>query len=232
MNIRARKAEGWIDVHAHFALPKTPEQLQAGLKMMRAGCFLAPEPFDWTVEATLDHMDRSGIAMQVLSNIPKTLADLESSNTFGASIVARLPARFGLLAALPTDDPAAALVEMDRPEKKLQADGFAVTCNYNGVSLGDPRLDSVWAELDRKGSVVFMHPDAYAPPSLGRPSALLEVAFETARTVVDMLYGGVFRSYPGIRFVVAHCGGALPACQIASKRGSGAPCVQIGMNPE
>ncbi len=55
-----------------------------------------------------------------------------------------------------------------------------------------------------------MHPDAYAPASIGRPSPLIEVAFETTRTVVDMLYVDVFRRYPKIRWVIAHCGGALP----------------------
>ena len=58
---------------------------------------------------------------------------------------------------------------------------------------------------------MFCHPDAYADGSMGRPIVVIEVAFETARTMVDMLYRGVFRRYPNIRFVVAHCGGALPA---------------------
>jgi len=69
----------------------------------------------------------------------------------------------------------------------------------------------VWKELDRRGAVVFAHPNAYAPAAMGRPAALIEVAFETARTVVDMLYAGTFRKFPNIKFVLAHCGGALPA---------------------
>ncbi len=205
------KADGWIDVHAHFAMPKTREQLEAGLQMMHAGCFLAQEPFDWTVEGTLEHMDRNGIAMQLLSNIPKQQELLSASNDYGCSIVRRFPSRFGLLAALPTDNPDACLAEISRAADSLHADGFAVTCNYNGVSLGDKRLGPVWSELNRRGAVVFMHPDAYSMPSLGRPTALLEVAFETARIVVDMLYAGVFRDFPRVRFIVAHCGGALPA---------------------
>ncbi len=206
-----RRADGWIDVHAHFSLPRTPDELQAGLKMMHAGCFMAPHPFAWSPQMALDHMDRCGIAMQLLSNIPRSLEALRDSNAYGAALVAERPSRFGLLAAVPTDDPDAALAEIARSDASLSPDGFAVTCCYNGVYLGDARLPPVWAELDRRGATVFLHPDAYARPSLGRPSALLEVAFETARTVVDMLYAGVFRDFPHIRFVVAHCGGALPA---------------------
>ncbi len=202
---------GWIDVHAHFYPPETEEQREARWQAMKEGCWLTPEPPRWDPDTTLAYMDRTGIAMQMLSNIPKKLDILRASNDYAATLVREHPARFGQLAALPTDDTAAALAEIDRATHEFPADGFAVTCRYNDVYLSDERLDPVWAELDRRRAVVFAHPDAYAPGVMGRPSALMEVAFETARTFADMLYRGVFRRFPNIRFVVAHCGGALPA---------------------
>lgn len=86
-----------------------------------------------------------------------------------------------------------------------------MTCHYNEIYLSDSSLKPVWAELDRRHAVVFIHPDAYAPPSLDRPSPLLEVAFETTRTLVDMLYAGMFRQFPNVKLIIAHCGSALPA---------------------
>ncbi len=204
-------AKGWMDVHAHFTPPQTPEQLDARWKAMRAEKFMVPEPFVWDPDQTLAYMDRAGMAMQLLSNIPQTLDALRASNDYGASLVKRHPSRFGLLAALPTNDTGATLAEIERVSRVLHADGFAVTCCYQGVYLGDTQLDPVWAELDRRRATVFCHPNAYAPALLGRPAPLIEVAFETARTMVDMLYAGTFRRFPSIRFVVAHCGGALPA---------------------
>ena len=201
----------WIDVHAHFYPPETEDIRQARWQAMKEGCWLTPEPPRWDPESTLAYMDRTGIAMQMLSNIPKKLDALHASNEYAATLVQQHPSRFGQLAALPTDDPAAALAEIDRATREFRADGFAVTCRYNGVYLSDESLDPVWEELDRQRAVVFAHPDAYAPGVMGRPSALMEVAFETARTFADMLYMGVFRRFPNIRFVVAHCGGALPA---------------------
>jgi predicted TIM-barrel fold metal-dependent hydrolase len=200
----------WIDVHAHFYPPESEEAQRVRLAAMREGCWQMTEAPVWDVAPILEYMDRTGIQMQVLSNIPKTVEALRDSNDFGASLVGAHPARFGLFAALPTDDPGAALAEIARSDD-LDADGYAVTCRYNDVYLSDSRLDPVWAELDRRGAVVFAHPDAYQPGSMGRPSAVMEVAFETARTFADMLYAGVFRRYPNIRFIVAHCGGALPA---------------------
>jgi 6-methylsalicylate decarboxylase len=136
---------------------------------------------------------------------------LRASNDYAASLVRKYPTRFGLLTALPTDNPDDALAEIDRAYRELRTDGFAVTCHYNGVYLSDARLDPVWKELDRRGAAVFAHPNAYAPAAMGRPVALAEVAFETARTAIDMLYSGTFRKFPNVQFVLAHCGGALPA---------------------
>jgi 6-methylsalicylate decarboxylase len=201
----------WIDIHAHFS-PPVPEDARATVvDVMRQACWCIDEAPVWSLDVTLAYMDRTGIQMQMLSNIPKWLEGLRASNDFGADLVRRHPDRFGLLAALPTDHPEAALAEIARADDELGADGYAVTCNYNGVLLSDPTLDPVWAELDRRRAVVFAHPDAYTPGAQGRPSALIEVAFETTRTFTDMLYAGLFRRFPNVRFVVAHCGAALPA---------------------
>jgi predicted TIM-barrel fold metal-dependent hydrolase len=203
--------EGWVDTHAHFYPPEDDEQRLRRWELMKAAAWQSPEPPSWDPESTLAYMDRTGIAMQLLSNIPKTPAQLRSSNEYGAALVTAHPRRFGLLAALPTDDCEAALAEVKRGETELHADGYAVTCRYNDVYLSDPSLEPLWAELDRLRATVFVHPDAYAGAEMGRPPVILDVAFETARTVTDMLYRAVFRRHPNIRFVIAHCGGALPA---------------------
>ena len=200
----------WIDMHAHFYPPESEPIRRQRLDTMRKGCWCVDAAPDWSVARTLAYMDRTGIQMQMLSNIPKGLEALRQSNDYACSLVRQYPSRFGLLAAVPTDDPDAALAEIAHADE-LDADGYAVTCCYNGTYLGDRKLDPVWAELDRRRATVFAHPDAYAPGSMGRPSALIEVAFETARTFTDMLYAGTFARFPDLCFVVAHCGGALPA---------------------
>ena len=88
-----------------------------------------------------------------------------------------------------------------------------VTTCYNNQSLADPRLDPVWAALDVRGAVVHIHPTTtIAPAGVGLLAApVIEVAFETARTVADMLYARIFLRFPRIKFVLAHAGGALPA---------------------
>ncbi|WP_235009642.1 amidohydrolase family protein [Mycobacterium sp. 3519A] len=201
----------WIDVHAHFSPPLSEQARDTVLDAMQRAHWRIDQAPTWRMDDILAYMDRTGIQMQMLSNIPKSLEALRDSNDFGAEVVRTHPDRFGLLAALPTDDPDAALAEIDRATTQLSADGFAVTCNYNGVLLSDASLDPVWAELDRRQAVVFAHPDAYTPGAQGRPAPVLEVAFETTRTFTDMLYVRLFQRFPRIRFIVAHCGAALPA---------------------
>jgi 6-methylsalicylate decarboxylase len=203
------KLSGWMDIHAHFSPPTTEAERQDKWHAMRAAQFLAPEPYEWKAEETLSYMDHQGIAMQFISNIPSSHAALQASNDYGAEIVKRYPSRFGLLAALPTDDVRAAIEEVKRMRSK--ADGWAVTSCYNGVYLGDEKLDGLWEVLNGDRAVVFVHPNGYAPPPLTQASPLVEVGFDTCRVVVDMLYKGLFRRYKGIQGVLAHCGGALPA---------------------
>jgi len=129
-----------------------------------------------------------------------------------ATISSKYPARFGQLVALPTDDAEACLEEISRSAQwDLAPDGFSTSSVYNGVALSDQKLEKVWQHLDKERAVVHVHPNAYAPGSYGKPSPLIDVAFDTARVATDMLYKGVFRRFPNIRFIFGHCGGALPA---------------------
>jgi predicted TIM-barrel fold metal-dependent hydrolase len=202
----------WVDIHAHFTLPTTPEDRAAQWRGLRDACFLAPEPYHWTPESALATMDRLGVTMQMLSPIPlaASLPELRAWNDYGARLVADHPHRFGLLAGLPADDPAACLAEIERGDTETHPDGYLITTQRAGVSLGDERLRPVWEELDNRGAVVFVHPGTHIAPVLRQPTVLLELPFETCRAVVDLLYTGFFRRYPRLKMVLAHCGGALP----------------------
>lgn len=102
-------------------------------------------------------MDRRGIRLQLLSSLPKPLDALRSSRGYAASLVRLHPKRFGMLVALPTDNPEAALDEIRQAVDDLGAGAFAVTCRYNEVYQSDPMLNQVWAGLDRGRATVFAH---------------------------------------------------------------------------
>lgn len=202
--------DAWIDVHAHFSLPRSEEQRTAMWQSLQSDNWVGSAPPEWTLDERLAYMDRVGIGMQMLSIVPTNHTLVTESNRYGAELVKKHPTRFGLLAGLPTDDAKAAIDEVQRAQE-LESDGYAVYCEYNGVSLADERLEPLWQTLNDCEAVVFVHPNHAVPGQCGRPGVLLEVAFQTASVIVDMLYAGVFKRYPSIRFILAHCGGALPA---------------------
>jgi predicted TIM-barrel fold metal-dependent hydrolase len=201
-------AKKWIDAHGHFAAPG-PALARGGPGAEAGGAWV------FTPETSLEYMDRTGVAAQLISNCnPVTVSDvIIASNSFGASLVKAYPKRFGLMAMLPMSDPARAVAEIRRASDELGAEGFASLSNFDGVYLGDPRFEPVWAELDRLAATLFVHPTTrgYGDLSLGRTGALIEAPFDTARTVVDMVYAGVFRRHQHINLLLAHGGGALPA---------------------
>jgi predicted TIM-barrel fold metal-dependent hydrolase len=83
--------------------------------------------------------------------------------------------------------------------------------NVAGHYVGEAENDELFAELDRRQAVVFVHPGD--PPEQGIPAVIqfpIDTALETVRAVMSLLYNGVFERYPGITFIFAHCGGITP----------------------
>jgi predicted TIM-barrel fold metal-dependent hydrolase len=201
-------AKKWIDAHGHFATP--------GKSMGRApGLAATARAWTFAPETSIDYMDKSEVAAQIISNCNQmaSLDAIRASNDYGASLVAKYPTRFGFLAQLPMEDPASAVAEIRRGIDELGAEGWAVLTNYDKVYLGDPRFEPVWAELDRMEATLFIHPTTrgFEATRLGRTSALIESPIDTARTVVDMIFAGVFRRYQRFNVILAHGGGALPS---------------------
>lgn len=93
----------------------------------------------------------------------------------------------------------------------LKADGFVLLSNYAGQYLGDPGFETVWAELNRRKAVVFIHP---AKPKIdlipGMPAPLLDYPFDTTRTAVQMVLNRVIARNPDVRIILSHAGGFLP----------------------
>jgi predicted TIM-barrel fold metal-dependent hydrolase len=71
----------------------------------------------------------------------------------------------------------------------------------------------VFDELNRRGSVVFLHPTHCEAPEhtrLHAPPFVVEYVFDTTRAIVNLLYSGTLQRCPNLRLIVAHGGGAAP----------------------
>jgi predicted TIM-barrel fold metal-dependent hydrolase len=194
-----------IDVHYHVFPPET---LAVAKNPAQKG---------WTVQRALDVLDRNGIATGIASSgstLPVEKA--RAFNEFGARLNRDHPGRFGLFAALPLPDIDACLKEIEYASDVLRADGFGLVTSYGNLWLGDPKFRPVLAELNRRKAVVYVHPtDApccvgmsyMTPPVVG---SWIEWPMHTARTILSLLLNKVTLELPGIRFIFAHDGGAMP----------------------
>jgi predicted TIM-barrel fold metal-dependent hydrolase len=96
----------------------------------------------------------------------------------------------------------------------LGADGVVLLSHQNGIYVGDPACEPLYAEMDRRGVVCFIHPTipAYFPAGLNLQMwpAYLEYAFDTTRVAANLIYHAFMRRYPAIKWLLAHAGGTLP----------------------
>jgi aminocarboxymuconate-semialdehyde decarboxylase len=105
------------------------------------------------------------------------------------------------------------LAELERCLDEPGVVGVTIGCSVLDRQLDDPEFAPLWAELDRRRAVVFLHPVMRADqPGLDRHDLdrHLGALFEDTVAAVRLVKGGVVSRYPGIRFVVAHLGGTLP----------------------
>lgn len=138
-------------------------------------------------------------------------------NEEAVTIRAQDPSSFGFFAALPPveDSADAAVAEIVYALDVLGADGVALYTRYGpGLRyLGHEALRPVWAALDARKAVVFVHPTYLADTRLvsaALPHPIIDYPHETTRAAVDMITSGVLKAFPNVKIILSHAGGTLP----------------------
>jgi predicted TIM-barrel fold metal-dependent hydrolase len=203
-----------IDTHAHYVPPAYRRYLED------VGYFGGQGTPAWSPEAALDEMATLGVKTSVLSvarpgfwfgDVARASAMAREVNEYAADLVREQPDRFGLFASLPLPDVDSALQEVEHAFDDLHCDGVVLLANVEGVYLGDPSLDELMAELDRREAVVFVHPNALpADPVPGVPVFVTDFLLDTTRAALNMVRHGVLRRYPRLKVILSHGGGLLP----------------------
>ncbi len=184
---------------ARVGLPRLyqPEALEEWLasRGLAAGAVSAPPPF------FRQHLGRADAAVWA-----RALNDGVRRATGGRAPL--LP-----LAYLPLDQPEEAAAELDRVLAEEGWSGFAASAGGGSVSLADARLDPLWERLSADGRPLLLHPGASPDTRLGAfyLANLLGNPYETGVAVAELLFGDVPGRFPGVRFLLVHCGGVVPA---------------------
>src|SRR5580700_3809953 len=204
-----------IDVHQHAVPPLWAKALPT-----HGGDPSGMVVPQWSPESAIDFMDSQAIATGILSLTAPSVVRWEKSerremarrvNEYAADLVAKRPDRFGNFATLPVPDVDGAHRELEHALDTLRADGVILLANYAGKYLGDTAFEPLWAELDRRQAVVFVHPGQPPLPTVaGVAGPLVDYPFDTTRTAVQLVLNGIVERYPGARIILAHAGGFLP----------------------
>ena len=138
-----------------------------------------------------------------------------TTNVYAAKLRDENPKKYGFFAALPNLlDKELALKEIAYALDTLKADGVTLFTRYGPDNhyLGHPDFKDIWAELNRRSAVVFIHPTHPVDTSQVSkiPQPVLRYPFETTTTAVDMIQNKVVRNNPNCKIILSHAGGMLP----------------------
>ncbi|KAJ4348480.1 uncharacterized protein N0V89_009855 [Didymosphaeria variabile] len=210
-----------IDVHHHF-IPECYAKALAETGGDPSGWKLPA----WSVAASKSLMESHGIRTSILSVTAPGCSILQGApaaalaravNEEAAAIRKADPESFGFFAALPPveDDADAAIAEIKHALDVLGAEGVTLYTRYGPGAryLGHEVLRPVWAALNARKAVVFVHPTHLADTRLvnaSLPQPIIDYPHETTRAAVDMITAGVVRAFPDVRIILPHAGGSLP----------------------
>jgi predicted TIM-barrel fold metal-dependent hydrolase len=168
-------------------------------------------------------MDRAGIDIQVLSAAPqlpygddadRTATAARYVNDEYAALVSSHPDRFRAFAATPMPDIDAAIAEIGRAIDELGMVGVTMTTSILDRAITDPQFEPVFAELDRRAAILYLHPvgnGACSPlVSDHHITWMVGAPFEDTIAAMQLITAGYLQRFPNVRIICSHLGGALP----------------------
>jgi 6-methylsalicylate decarboxylase len=224
-----------IDTHHHLIPPDYRKVLQqAGLH--EAGGRALP---NWSPDASLQTMAELGVGTAILSVSTPATTFLPSPadaaglardlNDYTAELAATQPDRYGFFATVPMPHVDLAIAEAVRALDNLKADGVVLLANNAGTYLGEDGQDALFAALNDRSAVVFIHPADLPGPSVsGAPPFAADFLLDTTRAAYLLVRNGIRTRYPKIRFILSHAGGFVP---YASHRMAIAITADTGRSP-
>ncbi|KAF5871076.1 putative amidohydrolase 2 protein [Botrytis fragariae] len=175
----------------------------------------------WSPQISLDFMAKNSISTSILSFAHTALDDsslCQGINIYAHNLRLQYPTKFGFFATIPIITVASlpeVLASIKFCYEKLNPEGFTLLTSYDGKYLGHELFRPVWEELNKISAVVFIHPiaNSLSPQSLDNSSLIppiVDFTHEMTRTACSLIYSNTLSSYPKLKIILSHAGGALP----------------------
>jgi predicted TIM-barrel fold metal-dependent hydrolase len=218
-----------VDIHAHY-FPKAYNDTLVrigGRSLPEAARALTARPMrndDHSgIGKRLEQMDDAGVQMQVLSPAASPpYAEKESDavaaarliNDAYAELAQKYPGRFNAVVSLPLPHIDASLREMERGLDQLGMLGVSMTCSCFDRSTAEAEFEPLYAEMNRRGTVLNYHPiqNGICSPLINDYKFTVSVgaSLEDAVIVLHLIARRVYERYPRIKYVIPHLGGLIP----------------------
>lgn len=212
-----------IDVHAHYWTADYLDLL-ADLGKDDANAARGLAAGDGAeLDARLRLMEQAGIELQVLSACPQVLYSEDRAkaskaarfvNDQYAELVERRRDHFRAFAVLPMPHLDESVAEMGRALDELHMAGVAMNTTVMGRALVEPGYAPIFAELNRRSAVLYLHPagNNACSPLIGdyHLTWMVGAPVEDTISVMQLITNGIPIRYPNIKIINSHLGGALP----------------------
>ena len=234
-----RPASLTVDMHSHVMVPKAAAMVAGKLDLstIPLAHFATPatqalnrkQDADRRANMTdlgtrLADMDAAGVDLQiVMPPPPQCYYTLEKGLAAEATAVVndgirdwckQEEKRFAGLGSAPMQDADAAIAELRRCMGELDLKGVQILTNVAGKELSDPEFAPFWAEAEKLGAVVLIHPNGFTEADRLRRFYFNNVIgnpLETAIALHYLIFDGVLERHPKLKLIAAHGGGYLPA---------------------
>jgi len=167
-------------------------------------------------------LDEHGVATQVISlTTPGTHVETPAvalklsqiTNDAFARVRDERRGRFEPLATLPLCDAAASVKEFARAYDELGFAGAMLFSNVNGIGLDDTQFWPLYEAANDRGAVLMIHPTYPVGVEAMREYWLMPLngfLFDTTLAASKLVFSGVVKRYPRLRWVLGHLGGTIP----------------------
>ncbi len=222
-----------IDVHAHWFPPTymaLMRDIGAGSGPSAARARLtyehparARDPmYTAAIDDRLGMMAAAGIRTHILSFSSPNLWDpdpalrstvVRAFNDGCLDLARAHRGRFKLFANVPLPHVDATLAETARLCADPDVVGIGMCTHIGQAAIDDPRFAPVYEDWDRRGLVVFVHPDGFCAEGLLEPYGMewaIGAPFEDQIATLRIVRSGMITRYPRITWIVPHLGGTLP----------------------
>jgi len=185
--------------------------------------FMTLMPGMWDYELRIEAMDAAGVDIAIVSlTCPNVFWGGRDVSRRAAQIVndsmaeqsRAKPDRIRWFASLPWQRAQDAKSELERAVA-AGAVGVMVLANIAGRDLTDPAFAPVWAEIDRLGLPVLVHPTApqgIRETSMDEFGLVPPIGFmlDTTLAFARIILSGFIDRYPRLKLIAAHGGATLP----------------------